>query len=110
MKTKKDLTKELKDLNDANWVLKNDLRVSQRETEESKEETQTGLNNIAIVQLKSDEKSKILHLVVEILAGDASPTSKTEVLIDLFPEIKEFKEMRKKTTHSEYMGHQLGRF
>lgn len=107
MKTKAELIEELKELSRDIWILRND---SKRETEEAKRQKESESNSNAMLQSKSDEKSKILNLVVEILAGDASPSSKTEVLIDLFPEIKQFKENKKKTIHSEYMVYQYGRF
>lgn len=110
MKTKADLIKELEELSQVIWNVRDNLNNSKRETEDAKRELENEMHNNKQMQDRSDEKSKILQLVVEILAGEASPTSKTEILIDLFPEVKEFKESKKKNIYSGNMGYQHGRF
>lgn len=86
MQTKKYLIEENKKLSDnVYWNNRNFNELKEKGEEKER------VHSLEIEKARRDsaDKSRLLKLIVEILAGEASPTSKTEVLIDLLPEVKQ---------------------
>lgn len=103
MKTKKDLIEDIRVLHHDVYDKKSDIEDLEEKIKELGMEKQNLIN-------ESKGKSEILNLIVDILAGKASPTSKTEVLIDMLPEVTEKIERRKPTSNPSYNYGRPGRF
>ncbi len=86
MKTKKDLIQENKEIIDKAYWAKREFDKFKDESAIKNRDLSTEIEN---VKRESADRSRLLNLIVEILAGEASTTSKTEVLIDMLPEVAE---------------------
>ena len=101
MKTKQELRDDIKGLR---REISNERYDSAKKLDEVQKECKDLKYNVESLTRDTNKKSEILNLVVDILAGEASQVSKTEVLIDMFPEVKELTEYRKKRIPDYNMG------